>query len=232
MLNMDVKEIFDTSFCEVTKKLVKLELKKVCDEEGKEEDKEKADLLSKGYREAIETHGCINSVVICQFSDELFRYIIDTMNNGVTPSEEEAPLFLNEYINIACGHAISRMNNLAGQSSRLSIPSFYQEGEPLEDKWIIHSGRWLSYRTEIGRLHIFINRRNAGKKRKYLICKAGRIQRAKIENLCEKYSFFVHVENCLVLRIYVSGDRLLVLHFKKIMNGESESEEYKIYYCR
>ncbi|MCI8377244.1 MAG: chemotaxis protein CheX [Lachnospiraceae bacterium] len=156
MLNMDVKEIFDTSFCEVTKKLVKLELKKVCDEEGKEEDKEKADLLSKGYREAIETHGCINSVVICQFSDELFRYIIDTMNNGVTPSEEEAPLFLNEYINIACGHAISRMNNLAGQSSRLSIPSFYQEGEPLEDKWIIHSGRWLSYRTEIGRLHIFI----------------------------------------------------------------------------
>ncbi len=120
MLNMDVKEIFDTSFCEVTKKLVKLELKKVCDEEGKEEDK--ADLL----------------------------------NNGVTPSKEEVPLYLNEYINIACGHAVSRMNNLAGQASRLSIPSFYQEEEPLEDKWGVHSGRWLSYHTEIGRLHIFI----------------------------------------------------------------------------
>ena len=132
---MNVKEIFDTSFCEVTKKLVKLELKKVCNEE---------------------THGYINSIVICQFSDGLFRYIIDTMNNGVTPSEEEIPLYLNEYINIACGHAVSRMNNLAGHSSRLSIPSFYQEEEPLEDKWGIRSGCWLSYHTEIGRLHIFL----------------------------------------------------------------------------
>lgn len=154
MLNMNVKEIFDTSFCEVTKKLVKLELKKVCNEEEKEEDK--AEILNKGYREAIETHGYINSIVICQFSDGLFRYIIDTMNNGVTPSEEEIPLYLNEYINIACGHAVSRMNNLAGHSSRLSIPSFYQEEEPLEDKWGIRSGCWLSYHTEIGRLHIFL----------------------------------------------------------------------------
>ena len=154
MLNMNVKEIFDTSFCEVTKKLVKLELKKVCNEEEKEEDK--AEILNKGYREAIETHGYINSIVICQFSDGLFRYIIDTMNNGVTPSEEEISLYLNEYINIACGHAVSRMNNLAGHSSRLSIPSFYQEEEPLEDKWGIRSGCWLSYHTEIGRLHIFL----------------------------------------------------------------------------
>ena len=154
MLNMNAQEIFDTSFCEVTKKLVKLELKKVCNEEEKEEDK--AEILNKGYREAIETHGYINSIVICQFSDGLFRYIIDTMNNGVTPSEEEIPLYLNEYINIACGHAVSRMNNLAGHSSRLSIPSFYQEEEPLEDKWGIRSGCWLSYHTEIGRLHIFL----------------------------------------------------------------------------
>ena len=116
----------------------------------------KAEILNKGYREAIETHGYINSIVICQFSDGLFRYIIDTMNNGVTPSEEEIPLYLNEYINIACGHAVSRMNNLAGHSSRLSIPSFYQEEEPLEDKWGIRSGCWLSYHTEIGRLHIFL----------------------------------------------------------------------------
>lgn len=156
MLNMDVKEIFDSSFCEVTKKLVKLELKKVCDEEGKEGDEEKAALFNKGYREAIETHGYLNSIVICQFSDGLFHYITDTMNNGIPPSEEETPLFLNEYINIACGHAISKMNNLAGQASRLSVPSFYQEEEPLEDKWVIRSGRWLSYHTEIGRLHIFI----------------------------------------------------------------------------
>lgn len=153
MLSMDVKEIFDNAFCEVTKKLVKLELQKVCDEEGKEDE---AVLLKKGYREAIETHGYMNSKIVCQFSDGLFHYITDTMNNGETPSEEEIPLFLNEYINITCGYAISRLNNLAGQPSRLSVPNFYQEEEPLEEKWVIHAGQYLSYRTDIGRLHIFI----------------------------------------------------------------------------
>ena len=126
----------------------------MCDEEGEKEDR--SDILSKGYREAIETHGYVNSVIICQFSDDLFRYITDTMNNGVTPSEEEIPLYLNEYINIACGHAISRLNNLAGHSSRLSIPSFYQEEEPLEEKWVTHLGQFISYHTENGRLHMFI----------------------------------------------------------------------------
>lgn len=153
MLSMDVKEIFDNAFCEVTKKLVKLELQKVCDDEGKEDE---AVLLKKGVREAIETHGYINSKIVCWFSDELFRYIIITMNNGVIPSEEEIPLYLNEYINIACGHAISRLNNLAGRSSRLSVPNFYHKEEPLEEKWVIHAGQYLSYRTDIGGLHIFI----------------------------------------------------------------------------
>ena len=114
----------------MTKKLVNLELHRVA-----EDDKitaEKVVILKKGYREEIETHGHINSRIVCHFSDELFRYITDTMNNGVTPSEEEIHLFLNEYINIACGHAISSLNNLTGQPSRLTIPRFYRNNDNLE----------------------------------------------------------------------------------------------------
>ena len=154
MQSMDVKEIIDDAFCEVTKKLVELELQKVCDKDGEQGEKV---FFEQGYREAIEVHGCVNSIVVCQFSDDLFWYIIDTMNNGVTPPEEEIPLYLNEYINIACGYAVSKLNNLIGRPSRLSVPSFYQGNEPLEEKWMVQAGRYLAYSTEIGTLHIIFN---------------------------------------------------------------------------
>ena len=149
-----VDETFDLAFCEVMKKLVNLELHRVA-----EDDKitaEKVVILKKGYREEIETHGHINSRIVCHFSDELFRYITDTMNNGVTPSEEEIHLFLNEYINIACGHAISSLNNLTGQPSRLTIPRFYRNNDNLELMDPEEEGRYLVYRSETGMLHVFL----------------------------------------------------------------------------
>lgn len=152
MERVKVDEIFDHAFCEVTKKLVNLELQKVVKKEKKEEEA----LLGRGYREEIETHGFMNSKIVCQFSDELYRYITDTMNNGVTPSEEEIHLFLNEYINIACGYAVSRLNNLVGKPSRLSVPRFYQDDEPLEIVEMAEAGQYLTYHTAIGMLHVFL----------------------------------------------------------------------------
>ncbi|RKI42975.1 hypothetical protein D7V86_00300 [bacterium D16-51] len=149
-----VDETFDFAFCEVTKKLVNLELHRVA-----EDDKITADkvvILKKGYREEIETHGHINSRIVCHFSDELFRYITDTMNNGITPSEEEIHLFLNEYINIACGHAISSLNNLTGRPSRLTIPRFYRNNDSLELTDPEEEGRYLVYRSATGMLHVFL----------------------------------------------------------------------------
>jgi chemotaxis protein CheY-P-specific phosphatase CheC len=148
-----VDEIFDDAFCKVTKKLVNLELQKVVNDDKSEEEV----LLQKGYREKIEIYGFINSKIVCQFSDELYRYITDTMNNGVTPSDEEIHLFLNEYINIACGYAVSKINNLVGKPSRLSVPRFYQQDEPLEEEIeTTESGKFLTYHTAIGRLHIYL----------------------------------------------------------------------------
>jgi chemotaxis protein CheY-P-specific phosphatase CheC len=147
-----VDEIFDDAFCKVTKKLVNLELQKVVDGDKPEEEV----LLQKGYREKIEIYGFINSKIVCQFSDGLYRYITDAMNNGVTPSEEEIHLFLNEYINIACGYAVSKINNLVGKPSRLSVPRFYQHDEPLEKTEMAGVGKYLTYHTAIGRLHIYL----------------------------------------------------------------------------
>jgi len=141
--------IFDEAFCNVTKKLVNLELQKVCGE------KEKISFAG-GYREAIETHGYLSAKIICWFSDGLFHYITDMMNGGTTPSEEEIPLFLNEYINIACGYAVSKLNDMAGHSSRLSVPYFFQGTEKMGEKWEIHEGEGLLYHTEVGKLYILV----------------------------------------------------------------------------
>ena len=149
-----VDETFDIAFCEVTKKLVNLELHRVAEDD--EIAVEKEVILEKGYREEIKTHGHINSRVVCHFSDELYRYITDTMNNGVTPSEEEIHLFLNEYINIACGHAISSLNNQTGRPSRLTIPKFYRNDDQIELENPDEKGRSLVYRSETGMLHVFL----------------------------------------------------------------------------
>ena len=152
MLNNELEKIFDDAFCNVTKKLVKLELHRVCNDEEKREK-----VLKEGYREVIETYGYMNARIICCFSDELFRYIIDMMNRGKTPSEEEIPLFLNEYINITCGYAVSKLNNVSGRSSRLSVPAFYKGKEALENEGMLQGGMCLAYRTDMGKLHIFMN---------------------------------------------------------------------------
>ena len=149
-----VDETYDTASCAVTKKLVTRQLQGEAEADRFTEEKEV--MLEKGYRKVIETKGHINSRIVCHFSDELYRYIIDTMNNGVTPSEEEIHLFLNEYINITCGHAISSLNNLTGKRSRLTIPKFYRNDDQLELTNLNEEGRYLVYRSTTGMLHVFL----------------------------------------------------------------------------
>lgn len=148
MLSVDMEKIFDEAFCNVTQKLVKLELKKLCGEEEIS--------FTEGYREAIETHGYLSAKIICWFSDGVFHYITDMMNGGTAPSEEEISLFLNEYINIACGYAVSKLNDMVGHSSRLSVPYFFQGTEKMGEKWEIHEGKGLLYHTKAGKLYILI----------------------------------------------------------------------------
>lgn len=151
MEGVRVEELFDHAFCEVTKKLVHLELQRVT-----EEDAAREEIFHEGCQEEIETHGYMNAMIVCRFSEGLYRYIIDTMNHGVTPPEDEIPLYLNEYVNIACGHAVSGLNELIGQKSRLSVPQFHEKSRKIKVQETAHRRKSLIYRTAIGMLQVFM----------------------------------------------------------------------------
>lgn len=152
MSDVEVKELFDRAFYEVTRKLVKIEIQKTGDEREKEEQV----LLNQGCRELIETVGSMNSVVVCQFSEELFRFITTAMNGGKLPAKEELHLFLNEYMNIICGFAVSQMNNITGTKSRLSVPQYYPEGAQIDGSLQKRQRQRLSYDSKYGKLHVFV----------------------------------------------------------------------------
>lgn len=150
--DVEVKKLFDKAFSEITKKLIALDLKKT----GDEREKEEQSLLNRGCRELIETNGSMNSVVVCQFSEDLYRYITTKMNGGKLPSEEELHLYLNEYMNIICGFAVSQMNNVTGTKSRLSVPRFFQEGEKIDVSLQKKQRQKMTYQSKYGMLHVFL----------------------------------------------------------------------------
>lgn len=152
MSDVEVKELFDKAFFEVTRKLVQIDFHKTSDEREKEEQA----LLNHGCRELIETKGSMNSVVVCQFSDELYKFITTAMNGGELPSEDELHLFLNEYMNIICGFAVSQMNNMTGTKSRLSVPQYYQDGEQMDVSLQKKQRHRMTYESKYGILHVFL----------------------------------------------------------------------------
>ncbi|MBR1740488.1 MAG: chemotaxis protein CheX [Lachnospiraceae bacterium] len=152
MTNSEVKQIFDASFLDITKKLVRLEVSRM----DKIEDEQKDSLFIQGYRDKIETKGAVNTTVICQFPKPLFQYIISTMHGGTSPAEEEIPLYVNEYMNIICGHAISKINNITKTKSRLSVPEFYGEEEPLDFSAERDKEQYLAYESPYGVLQVYL----------------------------------------------------------------------------
>lgn len=151
MTNTEVKELFDQAFSDVTKKLVNLNLQKGVSGQTYEE------AMQSGYREKIDFNGSLNSTMVCWFSDDLYQYVITTMHGGTPPDAEECPLYLNEYINIISGFAISRINNLTGTKSRLSLPSFYEGKMPVEIGIYKNNQSYaLYYDTEYGKLQVFL----------------------------------------------------------------------------
>ena len=152
MSDVDVKELFDKAFFEVTRKLVQIDFQKTRDEREKEEQV----LLNQGCRELIETRGSMNSVVVCHFSEDLYQFITRTMNGGELPSEDVLHLYLNEYMNIICGFAVSQMNNLTGTKSRLSVPQYLPEGEQIDVSFQKKQRHRMTYQSKYGMLHVFL----------------------------------------------------------------------------
>lgn len=152
MFDFEICDIFDKAFDEVTKKLIRIELKRAhhIDERKMLED------MQRGYWELIQTKGYVNAKIVCYFSNELFRYITDTMNGGISPPEEEVYLYLNEYINIICGYALSQINNLVKKTSRLSVPSFNKGIDSLETVLDMNQSEFLLYNSSMGSLYVYI----------------------------------------------------------------------------
>lgn len=152
MRNAEIRDIFDSAFQEVTKKLVGIDLIRL---EGHEQEKDDWLLLRHGYREKIQTNGYMTASVICRFSDSLYQHIVKTMS-GEDLEQEEYALYLNEYMNIICGHAVSAVNNRIGVASRLTVPLYYQPDEPIEG--LAEENHWqkLIYETAVGTLQVFL----------------------------------------------------------------------------
>lgn len=153
LTNSEVKQIFDASFFDITKKLVRLEVSRV-DTIGEEQ---KEAVLVKGYREKIQTKGAVNTTIVCQFPEPLFQYIICTMHGGTLPAEEEIPLYINEYMNIICGHAISKINNITKTKSRLSVPEFFGEKESVQFSAEREKVQYLAYQSPYGVMYVYLS---------------------------------------------------------------------------
>ena len=96
-----VLSIFDEAIYKVSHKLLRIELRKMTDANGWKPDETK-----EYYRGVIHMHGYLNATLIYYFPEELYYYIVRTMNCGSLPSEDERQLYIGEFINITCGHAI------------------------------------------------------------------------------------------------------------------------------
>lgn len=147
MENTFVYEMFQQAFADVSRALVNLSLRENDYKKGKTSQSTADTVL-------IYTTGLLNAKVQFSFSADLFYYIIETMNGGVLPDETEQPLYIKEYVNIVCGHAVSQINNMLGVSSRLTVPYLWNEAPVRrQEKMDI---KQLYYETEYGDMQILI----------------------------------------------------------------------------
>ncbi len=146
--SIQVEEVFDRVWVNITKALTGLEMKSVAQDHWKAENT---------LVETIYTSGNFDAYILCELDLELYEYIISAMYGGGMPPEEERILYLNEYINIICGRAVSVINNATGYASRLSVPTFYKSIKDFNETESKAERKTLLYETEKGFMRIVIN---------------------------------------------------------------------------
>ena len=104
----------------------------------------------------VKTKGKFNSTIICGFSSDIFDAIIIGMNDGKMPSEDEKVLYINEYVNIICGRALSEINNRLGRTSRLTVPMMCYDKESIVIDDSEMENEVLFYETEFGNIEVCI----------------------------------------------------------------------------
>lgn len=146
MTDMEVDEIFDCAFVPVSKKIASLNLKRGLDKDIDSED---------SYTGSVYTKGKFNSLIVCEISSAVYEHIIYVMNGG-EPAPDEELLYINEYINIVCGHALSNISNKLGGSSRLTVPIFREKGETFREDSGKSKSVVLYYETDIGVIRVSV----------------------------------------------------------------------------
>ena len=145
MTEMKVGKIFDDAFISISKKLISLDLRR-----------KKEEIISVKCMEFVKTKGKFNSTIICGFSSDIFDAIIIGMNDGKMPSEDEKQLYINEYVNIICGRALSEINNRLGRTSRLTVPMMCSDKESIDIDDSEMENEVLFYETEFGNIEVCI----------------------------------------------------------------------------
>ena len=145
MTEMKVGKIFDAAFISISKKLISLDLRR-----------KKEEIISVKCMEFVKTKGKFNSTIICGFSSDIFDAIIIGMNDGKMPSEDEKVLYINEYVNIICGRALSEINNRLGRTSRLTVPMMCSDKESIDIDDSEMENEVLFYETEFGNIEVCI----------------------------------------------------------------------------
>ena len=149
MTEMKVGKIFDDAFISISKKLISLDLRR-----------KKEEIISVKCMEFVKTKGKFNSTIICGFSSDIFDAIIIGMNDGKMPSEDEKVLYINEYVNIICGRALSEINNRLGRTSRLTVPMMCYDKESIDIDDSEMENEVLFYETEFGNIEVCIYYKN------------------------------------------------------------------------
>lgn len=149
MGEVNVKAIFDESFKTVTKKMTGLALRGTNTAAAKKE----------CYEGLIHTKGQFAADIRFFWNASLYEYIASNMVHEDSLTEEEKILYINEYMNITCGHALSNINNRMGPPpSRLSIPRIFHEEKPCESGCVEDGTETeeLCYDSEHGMMYVKI----------------------------------------------------------------------------
>ena len=145
MTEMKVGKIFDDAFISISKKLISLDLRR-----------KKEEIISVKCMDFVKTKGKFNTTILCGFSSDIFDAIIIGMNDGKMPSEDEKVLYINEYVNIICGRALSEINNRLGRTSRLTVPMMCSDKESIDIDDSEMENEVLFYETEFGNIEVCI----------------------------------------------------------------------------
>jgi CheY-specific phosphatase CheX len=98
----------------------------------------------------IHIHGYYEASILCEGDRNVFGRIISAMYGGDSPPAEEQALYINEYMNIICGRIVSKLNDLTGKISRVSVPEYFGDKRPVCDRREkLHSDE-MTYQVEQG----------------------------------------------------------------------------------